>query len=87
METADQGVTAPLNSLGRGCEDRDFQWIPRLPGNQNGVYMRWKSPQSPSKAQGAAGVSNDWCITVSNSPNSSSCLDEAMEMQKTSSIA
>ena len=27
------------------------------------------------------------CITVSNSPNSPSCLDEAMETRKTFSIA
>ena len=34
----------PAYSPGRGCEDRDLQLIPRLPGNQNGVYLRWKSP-------------------------------------------
>ena len=42
MKTADQGVTAPLNFPGRGCEDREFQRIPHLPGNQNGVYMKLK---------------------------------------------
>ena len=55
MKTADQGVTAPLNSPGRECEDRDIQRIPRLPGNQNGVYMRLKSPQPPAKARMGGG--------------------------------
>ena len=45
-------------------------WRPRLQaksnfkGNQNEVYMRWKSLQSPAKARmGGAGVLNDWCIS------------------------
>ena len=42
----------PTYSLGRGCEDHDFQRIPHLPGNQHGVYLRSKPPPpSPAKAR------------------------------------
>ena len=50
----------PANNV-VGDAKTDFKPIPRLPGDQNEVYMRWKSLQSPTKARmGVAGVSNDW---------------------------
>ena len=42
----------PAYSPGRGCEDRDFQRIPRLPGNQHELSAsEVKAPQSPAKAR------------------------------------
>ena len=46
-----------------GHAKTDFKQIPCLPGDQNEVYMRWKSPQCPAKARmggRGAGFSNDW---------------------------
>ena len=62
MKTALQRSDCPTYSLGRECEDRDFQQIPRLLGNQNGVYLRWKSPQSPAKAQMGACGGFKWLV-------------------------
>ena len=64
-ENRSRGSGCPAYVPGRGCEDRDLLRILRLPGNQHGVYLRWKlpPPQSPAKARmGGARISNDWCI-------------------------
>lgn len=37
-------------------QERDFQRIPRLPGNQYGVCLRRKPHQSPAKARMGGGV-------------------------------
>ena len=67
MKTADHGVTAPL--IPRPGRLRPWFLVCSLsPGDENGVNMKWKSPQYPGHAWGGApGVSNDLCISPKTS--------------------
>ena len=71
MKTVAHGVTALLrNSFvesGRGCKDRDFQRICRLPKNQNGVYLKWKSralPQRPEWGRRGFQMTGAYCMVL-----------------------
>ena len=63
MKAADQGVTAPLNSPGRGCEDRDFQRIPLLPGKPKWSVYEVKVPANPRYGPNGGGGGGGFQMT------------------------
>ena len=60
MKSSDYGVTAPLIKRSGKTRNRAFYFealyrIPRLPGDENGVNMKSKSPHYPGHARGGGG--------------------------------